>query len=137
MKIKKLNMKTLKWTLNAALLTLLISIVAVSCQKRKTAPTITMNGPSAVTLCIGDTYTEAGASAISACGDDLDVVIDGSVNVNESGTYTITYTATDEYNNVSTSQTSVVVQVCTSNLLGITQLLMTAQSMLGLDQLTF
>ena len=27
-------------------------------------------------------------------------------------------TATDEYNNVSTSQTSVVVQVCTSNLLG-------------------
>jgi len=117
-KIKNLNMKTLKWTLNAALLTLLISIVAVSCKKRKTAPTITMNGPSSVTLCIGDTYTEAGASAISACGDELDVVIDGSVNVNESGTYTITYTATDEYSNVSTSQTSVVVQVCTSNLLG-------------------
>ena len=41
-----------------------------------------MNGPSSVTLCIGDTYTEAGASAIS-CGDELDVVIDGSVNVNE------------------------------------------------------
>lgn len=111
-------MKTIKWTIKTTSFLLLLSMMVVSCKKKKTAPTLTMNGAGQITMCLGDTYTEAGASAIDAYGDDIEVVITGDVDVNSIGNYTITYTATDKNDNVTTAQSTVSVEMCASSLLG-------------------
>ena len=111
-------MKTIKWTLKTAGFLLMVSMVMVSCKKKKTAPTLTLNGATQITLCLGETYTEEGASAVDAYGDDIDVVITGDVDVNTIGNYTVTYTATDKNDNVTTAQTTVAVGMCASSLMG-------------------
>lgn len=64
-----------------------------------TAPVITLNGADSVEVLIGTTYTDSGASAI----DDLDGVVlvstVSTVNTDVPGTYTVTYTASDQANN--------------------------------------
>ena len=111
-------MKTIKWTLKTTSFLLMISMIMVSCKKKKTAPTLTLDGASQITMCLGDTYTEAGASAVDAYGDDVDVVITGDVDVTTIGDYTVTYTATDINENVTTAQTSITIEMCASSLLG-------------------
>lgn len=62
------------------------------------APTITLNGQSTMTLSVGDTYTELGATAQNEDGSSAEVVVDNSeVNTNEVGTYSVTYTAENEH----------------------------------------
>ena len=46
-------MKTIKWTLKTAGFLLMVSIVMESCKKKKTAPTLTLNGATQITLCLG------------------------------------------------------------------------------------
>jgi uncharacterized repeat protein (TIGR01451 family) len=59
-------------------------------------PVITLNGASSVTVECHTSYTDAGATAFDAClAASRPVTTSGSVNVNVTGTYTITYTATD------------------------------------------
>ena len=70
-------MKTIKWTLRTTAFLILISVFMVSCKKKKTAPTLTLNGDAQITLCLGETYTEAGASATDAYGDEVDVAFYG------------------------------------------------------------
>ena len=111
-------MKTIKWILKTTSFLLLISLVMISCKKKKTAPTLTLNGATQITLCLGETYTEAGASALDAYGDNVDVVISGDVNTSLVGTYTIEYTATDKNNNETSALTTVTVGMCTSSLVG-------------------
>ncbi len=111
-------MKTIKWILKTTSFLLLISLVMISCKKKKTAPTLTLNGATQITLCLGETYTEAGASALDAYGDNVDVVISGDVNTSLVGTYTIEYTATDKNNNETSALTSITIEMCASSLLG-------------------
>ena len=111
-------MKTIKWTIRTTAFLILISVFMVSCKKKKTAPTLTLNGDAQITLCLGETYTEAGASATDAYGDEVDVVITGDVDVTTVGNYTVTYTATDKNDNVTTAQTTVTIGMCVSSLLG-------------------
>lgn len=60
-----------------------------------------MNG-KAVTLYVGDIYTDAGAT----CTDDVDaicdVITDDTVNTTIAGTYSVTYTAIDSTGNTAT-----------------------------------
>jgi len=67
------------------------------------APVLTLVGDSVIELTFGDTYQELGATAI----DNLDGDISDKINItgevlSNVGTYTITYTVTDEHNNTAT-----------------------------------
>ncbi len=73
------------------------------------APSITLNGQSSITLSVGDTYTELGATAQNADGSSEDVDIDNSdVNTAQAGTYTVTYTAENEHGSAMATRTVVV-----------------------------
>jgi hypothetical protein len=64
-----------------------------------TAPIITLNGTSTITLKQGSPYIEQKATAIDGVDGSVVVNISGLVNVNRVGTYTITYTARDKSGN--------------------------------------
>jgi hypothetical protein len=74
-----------------------------------TAPVITLNGDSTVTVECHASYADAGATANDACGGSASVTSSGSVDVNTPGTYTITYTATDGTNTSTATRTVHVV----------------------------
>jgi len=67
-----------------------------------TAPVITLNGESQISIFINESYSELGASAIDDRDGSVDVVISGSVDSSTLGSYTLTYTATDNANNTNT-----------------------------------
>ena len=68
-----------------------------------TPPIITLNGQSSITLSVGDTYTEQGATADDNIDGNLtnNIVVTGSVDTSSPGTYTVTYTVSDASNNTS------------------------------------
>ena len=75
-----------------------------------TAPTITLNGAQTITLTVGDTYTEEGASAQDDVDGNVTVTVSGNVDTNTADTYTVTYTATDRAGNTGTATRTVTVQ---------------------------
>lgn len=60
-------------------------------------PSITLLGSNPVTLTVGNTYTESGATSTDLEDGNLtsQIVMTGSVNTGVAGTYTIVYTVTD------------------------------------------
>jgi surface protein len=84
--------------------------IIVEAAADNTAPTISLSGDQTITLTVGDTYTEPGATAIDDVDGMIQVVISGSVDTSTAGNYTITYTATDSSgNSVSVTRTVQVV----------------------------
>jgi len=65
-----------------------------------TAPVITLNGGN-VTLTVGDTYSDAGATANDNVDGDItaNIQTSGSVDTTTAGTYTITYAVSDAAGN--------------------------------------
>jgi len=59
------------------------------------APVITMTGESPTEVYLGDKYTEAGANALDDVDGEVEVTLSGAVDSNITGSYTITYSATD------------------------------------------
>ena len=74
-----------------------------------TPPTITLNGASYIEITKGTAYIEAGATALDDRDGNITVVINGNININSVGTYTITYTATDRAGNIATKTRTVKV----------------------------
>ncbi len=78
-----------------------------------TAPVITINGANSITITLGTTYTDAGAT----CTDNLDpnpsLTQTGTVDTSTVGQYTVTYICTDAANN------SAIQHVRTVNVIGI------------------
>ena len=73
-------------------------------------PIITMNGSATVTLSVGDTYTDAGATAKNKDGSSVSVTTDASdVNTASTGVYTVTYTATNANGTTTATRTVNVV----------------------------
>jgi hypothetical protein len=72
---------------------------------------ITIVGDNPATVNVGDTYTDAGATAEDDVDGSVVVTPSGSVDTSIAGTYTITYTATDAANNTSTETRTVNVVV--------------------------
>lgn len=66
-------------------------------------PVITLNGLELVSLEKGQPYIEAGATAEDAIDGPIQVVRTGSVDVSVVGRYVLTYTATDESGNSSST----------------------------------
>jgi major membrane immunogen (membrane-anchored lipoprotein) len=71
------------------------------------APVITLNGEANVTLFLNDSYTEQGATAVDDRDGTVEVVITGSVDTSNPGTYTISYSATDNAGNNSSVERTV------------------------------
>ncbi|MCP4324377.1 MAG: DUF5011 domain-containing protein [Alteromonadales bacterium] len=65
-----------------------------------TAPVITLNGDTSITINHGDAYSEPGATITDNVDADLVTTITGSVNTTTVGQYILTYNATDSAGNV-------------------------------------
>ena len=76
----------------------------------QTGPTITLVGTNPLSLALGATFTDPGATATDTSGGNRTVSSSGTVSTSVAGTYTRTYTATDTLGNVSTSTRTVVVE---------------------------
>src|SRR6266568_2321476 len=67
-------------------------------------PVVTLNGSGQMTVECHGTFTDPGATASDACaGTSLSVTASGSVNANQAGDYTLTYTATGPTGNTGTA----------------------------------
>ena len=75
-----------------------------------TPPVITLNGANAITLVQGETYIEAGATAVDDRDGNVSVTITGTVDINSPANYTITYTAVDVANNKSATTRTIVIE---------------------------
>jgi uncharacterized repeat protein (TIGR01451 family) len=74
-----------------------------------TAPLVTLNGSSSVTVECHTVYTDAGASATDSCAGSVSVSSTSNVNVNAPGTYHVTWSATDPSGNTGTATRTVTV----------------------------
>ena len=81
---------------------ILTRTVNVELPPDNTAPEVTLNGGSSITLILGQSYVESGASATDNRDASVSVTISGSVDTTTVGSYTVLYTATDSANNTST-----------------------------------
>ena len=72
--------------------------VSVTTLADNTAPVITLIGSSLVTIEVGETYADEGATATDNIDSSVNIVTSGAVG-NEVGTYTLTYSATDASGN--------------------------------------
>ena len=76
-----------------------------------TAPVITLNGDAQITVEVGTTYTDLGATASDNYDGDItaDIVIGGdNVDTSTVGQYTVTYNVTDSSGNDATEVTRTV-----------------------------
>ncbi|NQZ27018.1 MAG: BspA family leucine-rich repeat surface protein [Colwellia sp.] len=64
-----------------------------------TAPKITLKGENTISHNAGHTYNDLGATAIDNIDGDITVTLTGAVDSNVIGTYTLTYSATDDAGN--------------------------------------
>ena len=74
------------------------------------APVITLLGDAAVSIEVGDTYIDAGATAKDNYDGDItsSIVVTGSVDTNTIGIYTLSYDVTDTNGNVASTVTRTV-----------------------------
>ncbi|GGE06835.1 hypothetical protein GCM10010831_05410 [Psychroflexus salis] len=82
-----------------------------------TIPVITLLGDNPVTIEVGSTYTDAGATASDNVDGDLtaDIIVTGSVDADVLGTYTLSYDVTDSSGNAAETLTRTVNVVDTTN----------------------
>ncbi len=86
------------------------TLVFTGCQKDDaTAPVITVNGGD-VTISLQGTYTELGATATDDKDGSIVPTISGTVDNNNTGVYTITYSATDAAGNTAEETRKVTVK---------------------------
>ena len=83
-------------------------------------PVITVNGANPATVELGDTYSDAGATANDAFHGSTPVTSSGSVDTSAVGSYTITYTATDKDGNTATATRTVNVVDTTAQVITVT-----------------
>ena len=75
-----------------------------------TKPVITLNGLAQMSLNVGDTFTDPGATATDNIDGTLNATPSGSVDTSAAGQYSITYTATDKAGNIATAIRTVIVE---------------------------
>lgn len=88
------------------------TMVFVSCKKDDTtAPAITLTGDKSVKIALNSAYTDKGATAKDDTDGDITsaITVEGSVNKDLVGTYTLTYTVKDKAGNVATETRTVEV----------------------------
>jgi effector-binding domain-containing protein len=90
----------------------LVNIVPSTQIEDTTAPVITLLGNQTVTLTIGDTYTDAGASANDNVDGDItdNIKIISNIDTTKAGTYTIIYSVSDKAGNKADKERTVVME---------------------------
>ncbi|NQV29428.1 MAG: DUF5011 domain-containing protein [Candidatus Marinimicrobia bacterium] len=83
--------------------------VTVTVNADTEAPIITLLGDNPTNLFFRDSYVEVGYTVSDDCDAGPAVEVTGTVNTESPGTYTLTYTTTDEVGNVGTAQRTVTV----------------------------
>jgi hypothetical protein len=80
-----------------------------------TAPVITLTGEAEVTIEVGSTYTDAGATAEDNYDGDISdsIVVNGEVDTNTVGSYTITYDVSDSSGNLASSISRTIIVMTT------------------------
>ena len=75
-------------------------------------PQIVLSGSATVSVRLGNTYTDAGATATDNVDGDISdrIVVDNPVNTDRAGTYTITYRIEDLAGNTAVATRTVIVQ---------------------------
>ncbi|HSG63330.1 MAG TPA: immunoglobulin-like domain-containing protein, partial [Pseudomonadales bacterium] len=73
----------------------------------QTTPVMSLNGDSAITLAVGDSYVEQGATVTDNVDGDISaqIVISGSVDTSTVGIYILTYRVSDAADNAATALT--------------------------------
>jgi len=91
---------------------LLVQVLAVA---DAVPPEIVLIGPATIYVRLGNSYTDAGASATDNVDGDISdrIVVDNPVNTDRAGTYTITYTVEDTAGNAAVATRTVIVQAAT------------------------
>lgn len=66
------------------------------------APVLSLSGKQNITLYVGGSYSEAGYYAVDECDGDItaNVIVEGSVNTQQAGTYIVMYKVADSSGNV-------------------------------------
>ncbi len=79
---------------------------------KKSVPVITLKGDANITINVGDTYTEQGATAKDEKDGDISskISMSGSVNTSKAGKYTITYTVTNSSGSKATVKRTITVK---------------------------
>jgi hypothetical protein len=90
---------------NIASEALLVGTITVA--EDLTAPVITLTGDNPMTIEVGSTFVDPGASATDDFDGNVTVTTSGTVDSNTVGTYTLTYTATDSSGNTATTTRTV------------------------------
>lgn len=70
---------------------------------------ISLNGQNPMPAECGDAFNDPGATAVNGSGQSVPVTVNGNVDLTTAGSYTLTYTATEGANSVSTTRTVNVV----------------------------
>lgn len=78
-----------------------IKITVKESEEDKQPPVITLLGNNPITIRQGETYIDAGATAVDDVDGEIKVSKEGAVDYNNIGKYSITYTAKDKAGNVS------------------------------------
>ncbi len=94
---------------NAIEVTRVVTVVAPEVPADTEAPVITLSG-SDETLTVGESYTDAGATATDNIDGDItaNISTSGSVDITTAGTYTVTYSVSDEAGNSASDVTRTV-----------------------------
>jgi nitrogen fixation/metabolism regulation signal transduction histidine kinase len=85
------------------------SITSTGSAIDSTAPVISINGKSQIEISTGESYQDAGATAIDDQDGTLGVTTTGTVDTTTAGTYTLTYTATDKTGNSASATRTITV----------------------------
>ena len=88
--------------------TAVIRIVTVTDLPDTTPPVIVLNGDAIINLKIGDTFTDAGATAADNKDASVTVTTTGTVNTNFASSYTISYNASDTAGNAAATVTRTI-----------------------------
>jgi hypothetical protein len=96
-------------TILSAVVLLTSSAILTSCKKDDvTAPVVTVSGGD-MTVSLQGTFTDPGATANDNKDGNIATSVSGSVDVNHTGVYEITYTATDAAGNSASASRNVTV----------------------------
>lgn len=93
---------------------LLTVLAFTSCKKDDTTqPVLTLKGSNPMTIDVGSSFTDPGATATDDVDGDISssIGVTGTVDTSTVGTYTLTYTVSDEAGNVSTGTRTVNVEM--------------------------
>jgi len=82
-------------------------------KKDLTAPVITLNGSSYISIAMGASYTDAGATALDNISGRVPVNTTSNVNTRVQGKYTVKYTASDAAGNIAYAYRTVEVKAPT------------------------